>query len=62
MIKQAESDSLTTHENQVVNVASSRNSTKRKNSEQVTLTHITLRAGLLTSIIDQKIQRFILAT
>lgn len=62
MIKQAESDSLTAHENQVVNVASSRNSTKRKNSEQVTMTHITLRAGLLTSIIDQKIQRFILAT
>ena len=36
--------------------------TKQKTSEQVTLTHITLKAGLLTSIIDQKIQRFILAT
>ena len=35
---------------------------KQKTSEQVTLTHITLKAGLLTSIIDQKIQRFILAT
>ena len=35
---------------------------KKKTSEQVTLTHITLKAGLLTSIIDQKIQRFILAT
>ena len=34
----------------------------KKTSEQVTLTHITLKAGLLTSIIDQKIQRFILAT
>ena len=34
----------------------------KKASEQVTLTHITLKAGLLTSIIDQKIQRFILAT
>ena len=35
---------------------------KKKKSEQVTLTQITLKAGLLTSIIDQKIQRFILAT
>ena len=35
---------------------------KKKTSEQVTLIHITLKAGLLTSIIDQKIQRFILAT
>lgn len=35
---------------------------EKKTSEQVTLTHITLKAGLLTSIIDQKIQRFILAT
>lgn len=46
----------------MINNQSQRKKKKQKTSEQVTLTHITLKAGLLTSIIDQKIQRFILAT
>ena len=46
----------------MINNQSQQKKKKQKTSEQVTLTHITLKAGLLTSIIDQKIQRFILAT